>query len=47
MIIVLILAGSQVLGVLGMLLAVPIATVMKTAAREIYLGYKKFQILRI
>lgn len=47
MIIVLILAGSQILGIVGMLLAVPIATVVKTAAREIYLGYKNYKIIRV
>jgi len=46
-IIVLIVAGSQILGILGMLLAVPIATVIKTASREIYLGYKNYKITRI
>jgi putative permease len=45
-IIILIIAGSQVLGVLGMLLAVPTATVVKTASKEIYLGYKRYKIIR-
>lgn len=45
-IILLILIGSETLGVFGMLLAVPTATVVKTAAREIYLGYKNYQIIR-
>ncbi len=47
LIIILILAGSQVMGVLGMLFAVPIATVIKTAAREIYSGYKNYKIIKI
>lgn len=46
-IIILIVVGSQILGVLGMLLAVPIATVIKTASREIYLGYKNYKIIRV
>ncbi len=46
-IIILIVAGSQILGVLGMLLAVPTATVVKTASREIYLGYKNYKIIRV
>ncbi len=46
MIIVLILIGSQLLGVVGMLLAVPIATVIKTASREIYYGFKYYKISR-
>ncbi|MCL6098563.1 MAG: AI-2E family transporter, partial [Bacteroidetes bacterium] len=46
-IIILILAGSQTAGVLGMLLAVPIATVIRTAAKEIYLGYKNYKIIKI
>ena len=47
LIILLILIGSETLGVFGMLLAVPIATVAKTAAREIYLGYKNYRIIKI
>jgi predicted PurR-regulated permease PerM len=46
-IIILILIGSQLLGVIGMLLAVPLATVIKTASREIYFGFKKYKISRI
>ncbi len=46
MIIILIIVGSQLLGILGMILAVPIATVVKTAAKEIYLGYKNYKIIR-
>lgn len=45
-IIVLIIAGSQVMGVLGMLLAVPTATVIRTAAKEIYNAYKNYRIIR-
>lgn len=47
MIIFLILIGSQTMGIIGMLLAVPAATVIKTAAREIYLGYKNYKIIRV
>jgi len=47
LIIILILVGSQALGILGMLLAVPAATVIKTAAREIYYGYKNYRIIRV
>jgi predicted PurR-regulated permease PerM len=46
-IILLILIGSKLLGVFGMLLAVPAATVIRTAAREIYYGYKNYKIIRI
>jgi putative permease len=46
-IIVLIIIGNQLLGVVGMLLAVPVATVIKTAAFEIYHGYKNFKITRL
>ena len=45
-IIILILIGEQLMGVLGMLLAVPVATVIKTAAKEIYLGYKNYKIIK-
>lgn len=46
-IILLILIGGKLLGVFGMLLAVPTATVIKTAAKEIYYGYKNYKIIRI
>jgi predicted PurR-regulated permease PerM len=46
-IIILILIGSETLGVLGMLLAVPVATVIKTAVKEIYFGYKNYKIIRL
>lgn len=46
-IILLILVGSELLGVFGMLLAVPTATVIRTAAREIYYGYKNYKIIRV
>ncbi len=45
-IIILILIGEQLMGVLGMLLAVPVATVIKTAAKEIYLGYRNYKIIK-
>jgi len=45
-IILLIIAGSQLMGVLGMLLAVPVATVVKTAAKEIYMGYKNYKVIK-
>lgn len=46
-IIVLIIIGSQLIGIAGMLLAVPIATVMKTAAKEIYLGYRNYKVIKV
>ena len=46
-IIILILIGSETLGVIGMLLAVPVATVIKTAVKEIYFGYKNYKIIRL
>lgn len=46
-IIILILVGNETLGMLGMLLAVPIATVLKTAVKEIYFGYKHYKIINL
>lgn len=46
-IILLILIGSEILGIFGMLIAVPAATVIKTATREIYNGYKNYKIIRV
>lgn len=47
MIILLIIAGSQLFGIIGMLLAVPVATVIKTTAKEIYFALKNYKIARI
>lgn len=47
LIILLILMGGQILGIPGMLLAVPTATVIKTAAKEIYNGFKNYKISKI
>lgn len=46
-IIILIIAGSQLIGIVGMLLAVPVATVLKTAAKEIYLGFKNYKVIKV
>ncbi len=46
-IILLILAGSQLLGVIGMLLAVPLASAIKTASQEIYYAFKNYKIARL
>ena len=45
-IILLIIAGSELFGLIGMLLAVPTATVLKTAATEIYFAYKNYSIAK-
>ncbi len=45
LIILLILAGSQIMGAVGMLLAVPVSTVLRTATREIYFGVKNYKII--
>ncbi len=47
MIILLIIAGSQLFGLIGMLLAVPVATVLKTMAKEIYYAFKNYRIARV
>lgn len=46
-IILLIVAGSQLFGIFGMLLAVPTATVIRTAATEIYFALKNYKIARL
>lgn len=46
-IILLIIAGSELLGLLGMLLAVPTATVIKTTAKEVYFAYKNYSIVKL
>jgi predicted PurR-regulated permease PerM len=46
-IILLIIIGSELFGLIGMLLAVPSATVIKTAATEIYFAYKNYTIVKL
>ncbi len=46
-IIFLIIAGGQLYGVLGMLIAIPTATVIKTASMEFYFAWKNYRITRI
>ncbi len=46
-IILLILAGGQLMGVIGMLIAVPLATVIKTLSKEIYYALKNYKIARL
>lgn len=46
-IILLIIIGGTLFGVLGMLLAVPTATVIKTAAKETYFAFKNYKIAKL
>jgi predicted PurR-regulated permease PerM len=46
-IILLIIAGSQLFGLLGMLLAVPTAAVFRTAIKEIYFAFKNYKIAKL
>jgi predicted PurR-regulated permease PerM len=46
-IILLILIGSQLFGVLGMLLAIPTATVIKTLTKEMYFALKNYKIAKL
>ena len=46
-IILLIIAGGTLFGLFGMLLAVPVATVVKTFTREIYFAKKNYKIARV
>lgn len=46
-IIMLIIAGSEAFGIVGMILAVPTATVLKTAAVEIYYAFRSYRIARL
>ena len=47
MIILLIISGGILFGLFGMLLAVPVATVIKTFSKEIYFARKNYRIARI
>ena len=47
MIILLIISGGILFGLFGMLLAVPVATVIKTFSKEIYFARKNYKIARI
>jgi len=46
-IILLIISGSQLFGVLGMLLAVPVAAVVRTLIKEFYFAFKNYKIAKI
>ena len=46
-IILLIISGGILFGIYGMLLAVPVATVFKTFAKEIYFAKKNYKIARV
>lgn len=46
-IILLIIAGGQLFGLFGMLLAVPVTSVIKTFVKEIYFAFKNYKIARI
>jgi predicted PurR-regulated permease PerM len=46
-IILLIITGGELLGIIGMLLAVPVATVIKTALTEIYFAIKNYKIAKL
>ena len=45
-IILLIISGGTIFGIIGMLLAVPVATVLKTFIKEIYFALKNYKIAR-
>lgn len=47
MIILLIIIGGELFGLIGMLLAVPTATIIKTASTEIYFALKNYSIARL
>lgn len=46
-IILLIISGSQLFGLLGMLLAVPTAAVVRTLIKEVYFAFKNYRIARL
>ena len=46
-IILLIISGGTLFGLMGMLLAVPVATVIKTFLKEIYFAKKNYRIARV
>jgi len=46
-IILLIISGNELFGLLGMLLAVPTVSVLRTAIIEFYFAYKNYKITRL
>lgn len=46
-IILLIITGGELLGLIGMLLAVPVATVLRTTIKEIYFALKNYKIAKL
>jgi predicted PurR-regulated permease PerM len=47
LIILLIVAGGQLFGIIGMMLVIPVTTVLKTAVKEIYFALKNYKIARL
>jgi predicted PurR-regulated permease PerM len=47
LIILLIIAGGQLFGLLGMMLIIPTTTVLKTAVKEIYFALKNYKIAQL
>jgi len=46
-IILLIIAGGQLFGLIGLFLAIPVASVTKTASQEIYFAFKNYKIAKM
>jgi len=46
-IILLIIAGGQLFGLIGVFLAIPVASVIKTASQEIYFAFKNYKIAKM
>ena len=47
LIILLIIAGGQLFGIIGMLLAIPTATVIKTFTKEIYFAFSNYKVAKL
>jgi predicted PurR-regulated permease PerM len=45
-IILLIISGGELFGIIGMLLAIPVTTVVRTTANEIYFALKNYKIVK-
>lgn len=43
---VIIFAGANIAGILGMIMAIPVYTVIKVSVKELYSGYKQYHIFR-
>ncbi|WP_373493202.1 AI-2E family transporter, partial [Aquiflexum sp.] len=44
---VVIFAGAKIAGILGMIFAIPVYTIIRVSVMEFYIGYREYKIFKI